>query len=79
MFKSKKALLQEIKQLKGRIAKLEELEFKSAVIEEANLPKCESRVCFLCAHAAISSDHFGNQFLVGCTKELKCKDFILAQ
>ncbi len=76
MFKTKRALRQENEQLKERIAELEALEFRSAVIKEADLKPCQSQVCILCARAAVHVDKFGNEFLVGCMDEVICKGFI---
>lgn len=72
-FKTRKQLKQRIAQLEKEVAHHKK---RTALVETADLPKCESVACYNCKYC-IWLYHPGNgaSYLLGCGKEIACKDF----
>lgn len=72
------------RQLKERITQLEkQLKWeqhhtrRSALVDKADLPKCESQACYNCKNIVyLAVPTTGEVFLLGCGKNLTCKDFV---
>lgn len=74
MFQTQKQLKKRIADLEQQLRESEKTEAINVLIKKTGLPKCESRVCRGCVHAAI--EHiYDNYILLGCTKDLDCKDY----
>lgn len=76
MRKSRKELESEISELKSKVESYERKEYKSSVIEKYHLPKCESFLCQGCEYAVFSFEAFRPPVLLGCSKDIKCEDFV---
>lgn len=75
-FQSKKALRNRIAELEEELQKARRIERINTIIKEADLPKCESRICRCCAYAAKEVTPWGQVILQGCRKGIDCKSFI---
>ena len=67
--------------LRARIAELEAAlaheRGRSALMDAADLPRCESIACYNCKNVVhVESASTGEIFLLGCGKNITCKDFI---
>lgn len=73
-------MFQTMKQLKQRIAQLEKEvahhKKRSALVETADLPKCESVACYNCKYCTwLYHPGNGASYLLGCGKDIACRDF----
>lgn len=77
MYQTKKQLRLKVAALQGEVTQLKRIEKRSALIESADLPKCENKICRICAYAAFEYPQYSsNGILLGCAKHLTCKDFL---
>lgn len=73
MFRTKKYLKQRIAQLEKEV---EHHRKRSALVEAADLPKCESVACYNCKYCTwLYHPGNGASYLLGCGKNISCKDF----
>ena len=74
---TKKDLQRQIRELEEAIRIYEQKAYATATINELGLPKCESELCHGCMHAVFAEPIFGHAFpiLLGCSKDIACKDF----
>lgn len=75
MFQTKSALRATIRKLELELETERHRTRRSALVEAAGLPKCESMACINCVHAVFQRSPMGAVFLLGCGKNRKCKDF----
>lgn len=77
MFVTKRKLKAEILELQRKIRCLEHDERRSALVQMADLPKCESVACYNCKYCSfLYNPGNGALYLLGCGRDLKCKDFV---
>ncbi len=73
---TKKEWQRRCQQLVREVERMSNIKRINGVIENANLPKCESELCRYCVHCRLV-DESDRQFsaIIGCSKHLDCKDF----
>lgn len=77
MFVTKRKLKVEIEMLQKKVQRLEHDRRRSALIQTADLPKCKSVACYNCKYCSfIYNPGNGALYLLGCGRDLKCKDFV---
>lgn len=71
MFQTKKQLKKRIAELEERIHAEQHHTRRSALIDEADLPKCKSTACYNCKYVSFAY-HPGNgaMYLLGCGRDL---------
>ena len=78
-FKSKRKLKQEINLLlKANALLREEIEHhkrRGALMDATPLPKCEGLACLGCRKAIYRTDEYGEVHLIGCGKDMVCKEY----
>lgn len=73
MFQTRKQLKQRISQLEKEVAHHKK---RTALVETADLPKCESVACYNCKYCTwLYHPGNGASYLLGCGKDIACKDF----
>lgn len=73
MFQTRKQLKQRIAQLEKEVAHHQK---RTALVEAADLPKCESVACYNCKYCTwLYHPGNGASYLLGCGKDIACKDF----
>jgi len=74
MYKTRKRLKAEIARLQKEVA---HHRLRSALVDKADLPKCKSVACYNCKYCTfLYNPSTSALYLLGCGKDLTCKDFI---
>lgn len=78
MFTARKELndlREENRKLKEQLAEAREDTLRSAIINNAALPKCKSAACAGCKHVVVRYTTRGGWYVLGCGKDNPCKDY----
>lgn len=74
MFETKKKLRHQIEELEKQLASERHHNRRSALVDNADLPKCKSLACYKCEHIVTAVSPGGAVYLLGCGKDLSCDD-----
>lgn len=72
MFKTKKELRREIKELQSLV---DELKYVNELPKNSGMQKCKNVMCKGCAHAVWISSIYTGPIIVGCDTSTECADF----
>ena len=78
MFATRKELddlREENRKLKEQLAEEQEKTRRSAVIDNAALPRCKSIACSGCKHVVVRYTTWGGWYVLGCGKNNPCEDY----
>lgn len=68
-------LREENRDLREQLSQEQEKSRRSAVIDDADLPKCRSAACAGCKYVIARYTTWGGWYILGCGKDNLCKDY----